>query len=135
PVKAANLAYLTQLDDGGTQGYHGVLVSSTWKLGTNFTLNGNYTWSHCVGLPITTLSNSANGYIHQPYQNNGPENRRLDYGDCSAYLGVGGSASLDVRHITNITLVASTPRFSGDLARRLGTGWTASTIVQIRSGT
>ena len=60
--------------------------------------------------------------------------RHLDYGDCTAYSGVGGPASLDIRHIGNVTLVASTPKFSGDWARRLGSGWTFSSSLRILSG-
>ncbi len=48
-------------------------------------------------------------------------------GDCVA-------GSLDIRHIVNVTLVVNTPKFSGTWARRLGTGWTLSTIVTYRSG-
>ena len=50
-------------------------------------------------------------------------------GDCT-----GNGASLDVRHIGNITLVANTPKFTGNMARLLATGWTFSTIYQVRSG-
>ena len=43
-------------------------------------------------------------------------------------------AALDLRHIANVTLVASTPTFAGDWTRRLGSNWTFSSIVQLRSG-
>ena len=91
-------------------------------------LGGNYTWSHCTGLPIATLSNLQSTYPHQAYQNTGPVNRKLDMGDCY-------SGSLDVRHIANITLVANSPKYTGgSFGRRLISGWTASTIYTVRSG-
>ncbi len=120
------LGSVTQLDDGGTQRYNGLLLNASWRKG-NVNLAGNYTWSHCTGLPIATLSNIQSTYPHQAYQNNGPNNRSLDYGDCY-------SGSLDIRRIANVTLVASTPKFSGTWARRLGSGWTTSTIYTVRTG-
>jgi len=43
--------------------------------------------------------------------------------------------ALDLRHIANITLVATTPRYSGGgWLRRLGSTWTFSSIFQARSG-
>jgi Carboxypeptidase regulatory-like domain len=120
------LGSVTQTDDGGTQRYNGLLLNANWRKGS-VNLGGNYTWSHCTGLPIATLSNLSSTDPHQAYQNTGPVGRNLDMGDCY-------SGSLDVRHIANITLVASTPKYSGTWARRLGTGWTLSTIYTVRSG-
>ena len=42
--------------------------------------------------------------------------------------------SLDIRHIVNVTLVLNTPTFSSAWGRRLGTGWTLSTIYTVRTG-
>ena len=131
PAAGNILGSMTQLDDGGTQRYNGMLLNATWRKG-NVNLAGNYTWSHCIGLPITTLTNLQSTYPHQPFQNIGANNRSLDMGDCSA--AGGNSGSLDIRHLANLTLVASTPKFSGTWARRLGTGWTLSTIYTVRSG-
>src|SRR4029079_11707729 len=41
---------------------------------------------------------------------------------------------LDIRHVANVTLVLNTPTFSGDVARRLGTGWTFATVFRASSG-
>jgi hypothetical protein len=120
------LGSMTQLDDGGTQRYNGLLLNATWRKG-GVNLAGNYTWSHCTGLPVTTLSNLQATYPHQPYQNQGPVNRSLDMGDCNG-------AALDLRHVANITLVATTPKFSGTWKRRLGSDWTLSSIYTVRSG-
>ena len=127
PSAGTVLGSMTQLDDGSTQRYNGLLLNATWRKG-NLNLAGNYTWSHCTGIPITTLTNLQSTYPHQPYQNTGPVDRNLDRGDCSV------SAALDIRHVANFTLVASTPKFNGAMARRLATGWTFATIYTVRSG-
>jgi hypothetical protein len=118
---------ITSLDSGGTQHYNGLLLNSRWRAGQNLNLGANWTWSHCIGLPATNISNLAAVYPHQPYQNNGPQNRHLDMGDCTGN-------SLDIRHVVNLTAVVNTPKFSGTWAHRLGTGWTLSTIYTWRSG-
>ena len=92
--------------------------------GQNLNLNANYTWSHCIGLPTITLLNPGANYIHQAYQNNGSTNRNLDIGNCNQ----------DRRQIMNTTMVAKTPKFSGKTLNMLASGWSLSTIYQVRSG-
>ncbi len=118
---------ITSLDASGTQHYDGLLLNSRWQASQNVNLGVNWTWSHCIGLPGSNISNLAAVYPHQPYQNNGPQDRHLDMGDCTGN-------SLDIRHIVNLTLVATTPKFSGAWARHLGTGWNVSTIFSWRTG-
>jgi hypothetical protein len=118
---------ITSLDAGGTQHYNGLLLNTRWQAAQNVSLNANWTWSHCIGLSASNISNLEAVYPHQPYQNNGPQNRHLDMGDCTGN-------SVDLRHVVNVTLVLSTPRFAGTLARRLGTGWNLSTIYIWRTG-
>src|SRR5215831_14361793 len=101
------LGSITQLDDGGTQRYNGLLLNARFRLGERMNLDGNYTWSHCTGLPITTLTGFGATYPHGPYQNNGPQDRRLDMGDCTSNAAI---SALDVRHVANVTLVATTPK-------------------------
>ena len=124
-LAGAKLGNVTQYDDGGTQGYNGLLFTSTWKPRQNLTLNTNYTWSHCIGLPLITLLNPGANYIHQGYgQNAGPANRNLDVGDCAQ----------DRRQVANITLVAQTPKFSSRAMNMVAGGWTFSSTVVARSG-
>ncbi|MEQ1883932.1 MAG: carboxypeptidase-like regulatory domain-containing protein [Bryobacteraceae bacterium] len=119
------LGNVTQYDDGGTQGYHGLLLSTSWRMKSNLSVNANYTWSHCIGLPLITLLNPGANYIHQGYgQNIGTANRNLDVGNCLQ----------DRRQVANITLVASTPKFSNKIARMAGSGWTFSSAVVARTG-
>ena len=129
------LGSLTQLDDGGTQSYHGLLLNARWRLGERMSLDGNYTWSHCIGLPITPVLTLGGTYPHGPYQNTGPNDRRLDMGDCSGSNVLTSISLLDLRQVANATFVASTPKYSGDSwAKRVASSWTFSTIFQVRSG-
>ena len=127
---APPLSYITQYDDGGTQGYNGLLLTTAWRLGRQLNLNANYTWSHCIGLPLpyipaTNALNPGANYLHQGYgQNIGPANRDLDVGDCFT----------DRRQVGNITFVYQTPRFSNNVARLLATGWTFASTFVARSG-
>jgi len=119
------LGYITQYDDGGTQGYNGILLNSTWRMRNGLSLTANYTWSHCIGLQTINLLNPGANYIHQGYgQNIGPANRNLDVGDCTQ----------DRRQIVNITMVYQTPNFSHTFARLAGSGWTFGSSVVARSG-
>jgi len=121
----AKLGNVTQYDDGGTQGYNGLLISTNWRMNQNLSVNANYTWSHCIGLPLITLLNPGANYIHQGFgQNSGEANRNADVGDCYA----------DRRQVANFTVVAATPKFANRTARMLGSGWTFATALVARSG-
>jgi hypothetical protein len=120
----ANLGYMTQYDDGGTQGYNGMLLDMRWRHGQNLNLSANYTWSHCIGLSTITLLNPGANYIHQAYQNVGSQDRNLDVGNCTS----------DRRHLFNTTFVAKTPQFANNTLRYLASGWSFSTIYGMRSG-
>ena len=124
-VPGTQLGNLTQYDDGGTQGYNGLLLTTNWRMRDNVSVNANYTWSHCIGLPLITLLNPGANYIHQGFgQNVGPADRNLDVGDCDQ----------DRRQVVNITLVAQTPKFSNRMARTVGSDWTFASSVVARSG-
>jgi len=124
-VPGTQLGNITQYDDGGTQGYNGLLLATTLRMRSSVNLNVNYTWSHCIGLPLITLLNPGANYIHQGYgQNIGPVDRNLDVGDCAQ----------DRRQVANITLVAQTPKFSNKFARAIGSDWVFASGVVARSG-
>jgi carboxypeptidase family protein len=120
----ANLGYVTQYDDGGTQGYNGVVLDLRWRHGQSVNLSTNYTWSHCIGLPTISLLNPGANYVHQAYQNNGTIDRSLDVGDCSG----------DRRQIFNATALVKTPKFANSVVRAVAGDWSFSTIYQQRSG-
>ncbi len=111
----------SQVDDGGTGNYHGMLLTVQRQAGRNLTINGNYTWSHCLGdlgVDVTSVNNGNN----QGYNN--LNNRAYDRGDCNG----------DRRQIFNVTTVAQTPQFANPMLRRIATGWTLSGIYRRLSG-
>jgi hypothetical protein len=105
------------LDDGGTASFHGMLLSLQHRLANNFTVLGNYTWSHCISDLVTTeLAGPA-------YTN--PNNRRSDRGNCRF---------VDVRHIFNLSVVANSPKFSDRWMQAIAGDWQLSVIAGAKSG-
>jgi len=121
---AVSLGYITSYADVGWQDYNGLLLNSRLDLGTNVNLNANYTLSKCEGLAMPAVLNPGANALHQPYQNNGPVDLELDGGPC------GG----DRRHLFNLTAVLRTPTFSNRVVNAIASDWTASTVLQVRSG-
>ena len=118
PAKGAYYGTIHQLDVGGTSGYNAMLLSAQHRLANNFTVLGNYTWSHCITDPFTSELDGA--------QWTNPSSRRFDRGNCFG---------IDHRHIINISAVAETPKYGGRLMRALASGWKFSPIMRIQSGT
>jgi len=109
-------ANVVNADDGGTRRYHGLMLSVQRRASRNVTVQGNYTWSHCIDQGQTTI-----------VQNNGfqiPERRAANEGNCD----------LDRRQNFNLSAVYSTPQFANSTLRILGTGWKVSGIVRILTG-
>ena len=118
PSQGQYYGSITQLDDGGTQSYNALLLSLQRRLSRNVTVNGNYTWSHCIAdLVNSELAGNSPSYIH-------PDNRRGDRGNCSS----------DKRQLLNISAVYQTPRFSERWVERLAGEWKLASIVRAQSG-
>lgn len=124
---AQPLGSMSQLDDGGTQGYNGLLVTTNYRLSRGLNMNANYTYSHCIGL-VSVVEGVINGggtYVTQGYgQNVYPQNRDLAMGSCPE----------DRRQVLNFSLVYRVPQFSTRFARTLLSGWSLGTIITARSG-
>lgn len=119
PQQGQLIGYMDQITDGGTGSYNGLMVAVQRRLSKGISLNANYTISHCLGYASigATPVGTGSGYVN-------PNNRALDRGNCGT----------DRRHIANITLVASTPRFDNGMLRILGTGWKLAGIFTATSG-
>jgi len=116
PTQGAYINSLTSLDDGATASYEGLLLSLQHRLARDFSVLANYTWSHCIADPVTTLLGGS-------YTN--PNDRRFDRGNC------GG---IDIRHNVNISGVLQSPNFSNRTVRALATGWQLAPIISVHSG-
>ena len=117
PAQGLGYSNLVNADDGGTRRYNALLMSLQRRVSNGMTVQGNYTWSHCIDQGQTTIVQVNGGQI--------PERRGANEGNCD----------LDRRHNFNLSTVYSTPQFSNGTLRLLGTGWKISGIVRVLSGT
>jgi hypothetical protein len=118
PVEGGLIGALDLNDDIGWQEYRGLKLSVQRRSAGGLSLNGNYTWSRCVGTDTpNTFSQVSSGYTN-------PDDPEYDKGYCDQ----------DRTHLASITLGAETPEFSGAAMRALASGWRAAGIVSIRSG-
>jgi hypothetical protein len=116
PAQGGNFGVVTFLDDGGTATYDGGLFSVQRRFADNVTVQGNYTWSHCIADPI--VNDLATAYTE-------PFNRRYDRGNCTG---------IDRRQILNISGVYQTPRFSSRMMRIVASDWRVAAIIGAQSG-
>jgi hypothetical protein len=118
PAEARLIGAMDLNDDIGWQEYRGLKLSVQRRPARGLSLNGNYTWSRCMGTDTpNTFSQISNGYTN-------PDDPEFDKGYCDQ----------DRRHLASVTLGAETPEFSGAAMRALASGWRAAGIVSIRSG-
>jgi hypothetical protein len=108
-------------DDRGTRDYHGMLLSVNKRMSRNFSVSGNYTWSHCIGHPVNNFLQGTTGagvFNH-------PDNIDRDRGNCG---------NEDIRHNMNATGIIRMPQFSDTWTQRLFGDWRLSGIFRARSG-
>ncbi len=121
PQDGAKYGYAAQIDGGGVQNYHGMVLSVARRAAKGVVLNANYTLSHCIG-PYATLYGALSLWPYETYTD--PTNRDADRGNCDS----------DRRQLFNLTSVAQTPQFSNPALRILATGWRLSGIYRFSSG-
>jgi len=119
PQDGQYIGTLDSFEDGGTSTYHGLLVSVQRRTSKGLTLNGNYTWSHCIGDNATGGASPNVGTAYQ-FEND----RSLDRGNCAS----------DRRHNLNLTAVARTPQFANRALHAVATGWSLSGLYRLSSG-
>jgi Carboxypeptidase regulatory-like domain/TonB dependent receptor len=109
---------VARLDDGATANYNGLLLSVQHRRTNGLTVQGNYTWSHCIG----DLEEAQLGI---PAQYEYPGMRSYYRGNCNQ----------DRRHNFSMSTVYETPHLgSSNALRALTGGWRVSGIVRILSG-
>src|SRR5947199_4174243 len=98
-------------DDGNTRGYNGLVLSVQRRRAKGITVQGNYTFSHCIDDGYNDVIQTTGGQIQS--------RRGVNRGNCE----------LDRRHNFNMSAVYETPRFANTALRVLATGWQISGIV------
>ena len=121
PADGALMGFVAHGDDGGKQGYHGMLLSIERRAARGVTVNANYTYSHCMG-PLASVYNPMGANANVTYTD--PNNRDFDQGNCES----------DRRQVLNLTSVAQTPQFANPTMRMLATGWRLSGLYRWSSG-
>jgi carboxypeptidase family protein len=118
PAFRNEIGRLARAGHGGTQNYHGMLLSVQRQPSHGITVNANYTLSHCIGDygGRSIFGTSLN--VDDSYQD--PNNRKRDRANCET----------DQRHALNFTTVAETPQFANRTVRILGSGWRVSGIYR-----
>jgi hypothetical protein len=119
PAQGQFFGTVSQLDDGGTGSYNGVVFSVQRRQAKGVTVQANYTLAHC----ISDLANAELAVAGQNYTI--PDNRGYDRANCP---------TSDRRHVFNVSTVYQTPTFANSAMRVLASGWQISGIVRLRSG-
>jgi hypothetical protein len=117
PQEARLLGSFDLIDSTGTRDYQGLKLSFQRRSATGVSLNGNYTFSRCMGLEWGNPGNAGAGYTN-------PAEPEYDRGHCDS----------DRTHLANVTVGAQTPQFANAVVRALASDWRASAIVNVRSG-
>lgn len=126
--QASDFGSLPQMDPGATSNYNALLLSANHRLSNNFSLLANYTYSHCLQVPVQDEWQGGNYYpVIQPLSPGQPNltYRALEYHNCDS----------DERHVVNISLIAKTPKFSNGLLNAILGGWQASVVGGYHTGT
>jgi hypothetical protein len=120
PLEGSKIGLLLEGNDEGTQNYNGMTFSAQYGANQSMSIQGNYTWSHCIG-DYATLYYPM---VHPNDTITDPRNRGADRGNCES----------DRRHFFNMTGLAQTPQFSNRMIRTLATDWQLAVIYRISSG-
>jgi hypothetical protein len=118
PEAASKIGFLDRYSDAFSQDYRGLKLSFQRRAATGLGLSGNYTWSRCFG----DRTSSAWEQVGSGFTD--PNNPAYDRGYCDQ----------DRTHLANFTVGIQSPDFTNAALRALASGWRASGIVNVRSG-
>ncbi len=118
PAAAGLIGNLDLHTDLGTQDYKGLKLSFQRRASSGVSLSGNYTVSRCFGDATTGgFPQLASGYTN-------PADPAFDRGHCDQ----------DRTHIASVNVGAQTPQFSNGTLAAIASGWRASGLLGVRSG-
>jgi hypothetical protein len=103
-------------DDGNTRTYNALVLSVQRRRAKGITVQGNYTFSHCIDDGYNDVIQTTGMQI-QP-------RRRANRGNCE----------LDRRHNFNMSTVYETPQFANRTLHVLASGWQVSGIARVVTG-
>ncbi len=118
PTVGAYYNSIIETVPGGNISYNGMVVKVQKRFSGQFTIQSNYTLGHCISDMDPDQFLDGQDYINW-------NNRRQDRGNCSQ----------DRRHLTNNSVIVSTPNFGSPTMRKIVGGWQLSTIYRLQSGT
>lgn len=122
PAQGQYYGSIVQQNATGTMSYNALFLTAQRHLGTGLTVQGNYTWSHCINTGTQQLiSIPIIAGIHSVQSRAGLR------GNCSIL-------EQDRRHNFNLSVVYATPQLSDKRLRLLASGWQVSAIVRVLSG-
>ena len=127
-AEGGGLAFVDDVETGGTVSYNGLLLALQKRLSKGVSLDVNYTWSHCIG-DIT----QASSVMGTGAGLNIAGNRAYDRGNCQTPT-LDGTQALDRRHIFNLTALLESPRFNQRAMRAVASDWKLSTSYRALSG-
>jgi hypothetical protein len=117
PAEGQYFANITELGDESTANYNGLLLSIQSRRTHGVTVQGNYTFAHCISDIFIAGGNQTSTGDY-------PGRRGDDRGGCPG----------DTRHSFNMSSVYETPEFANRTLRLLASAWQLSGIVRIQSG-
>jgi hypothetical protein len=115
------LGPVTMFSPTGTASYNGLLLSAQHRLSRDFSLQANYTWSHCLS---DFDSNPGMQAATAEVIWTNPNDRSFDRGPCAS----------DRRQALNVTGLAQVPKFSNRVLGMLASGWQIAPIYRATSG-
>ena len=119
PAQGIYYGNISQLDDGGTGNYNGLILSVQHRIARGYSIQANYTWSHCISdLANPELAVAGSNFTI-------PNNRHYDRSNC---------VLADRRQLFNLSAVFETPKFSNTALRTVASGWQLSPIIKAQTG-
>ena len=129
PADGQFLGPVDSFDDGSTGSYNALLLSVDHRLTRGFSVNANYTWSHCIADVNATsyVGSIGNG-------ENIANNRRFDRGNCQTLTGTNATQATDRHQVLNITGVYVAPKLQNPVLNVVVHGWKLAGTYRAYSG-